>query len=121
VLFRSHVGDCDVEIDFSDVRDVAEAYRLIMEKGRMARVYNVCSGRARKLSGILDYLVKKSSKRITVIQEEKKLSEVKTYRRLAGDNARLRAETGWEPAIPFETTLDDLYGYWTREIKQPSI
>ena len=108
-------GDRGVEIDFSDVRDVVNAYWLIMEKGKKGRVYNVCSGRTRKLSDILDYLVKKSSKRIAKKQEEKKLREVKTYRRLAGDNARLRAETGWEPAIPFETTLDDLYEYWLRE------
>ena len=114
-------GDCGVEIDFSDVRDVVNAYWLIMEKGKKGRVYNVCSGRTRKLSGILDYLVKKSSKRIKAIREEKKLREVKTYRRLAGDNARLRAETGWKPAIPFEKTLDDLYEYWLREIKKPSI
>jgi GDP-4-dehydro-6-deoxy-D-mannose reductase len=114
-------GDCGVEIDFSDVRDVVNAYWLIMEKGKKARVYNVCSGRTRKLSDILDYLVKKSSKRITVIKEKRKLRKVKTYHRLAGDNARLRAETGWKPAIPFEKTLDDLYEYWLREIKKPSI
>lgn len=115
------VGDCGVEIDFSDVRDVVNAYRLIMEKGKKARVYNVCSGTTRKLSEILDYLVKKSSKRIAVIQEKKKLREVKTYRRLAGDNTRLCTETGWEPVVPFEKTLDDLYEYWLREIKKPSI
>jgi GDP-4-dehydro-6-deoxy-D-mannose reductase len=92
-----------------------------MEKGQKARVYNVCSGRARKLSEILDHLVKKSSKRIAVKKEEKKLREVKTYRRLAGDNARLRAETGWEPRYPLEKTLDDLFEYWLREIKKTSI
>jgi GDP-4-dehydro-6-deoxy-D-mannose reductase len=114
-------GDCDVEIDFSDVRDVADAYRLIMEKGKKARVYNVCSGRTRKLSEILDYLVKKSSKRIAVVREKEKLREVKTYHRLAGDNARLRAETGWAPRYALEKTLDDVYGYWLREIKITSI
>jgi GDP-4-dehydro-6-deoxy-D-mannose reductase len=115
------VGDCMVEIDFSDVRDVVNAYRLIMEKGKKARVYNVCSGRTRKLSGILDYLVKKSSRRIAVRQEKKKLREVKTYRRLAGDNARLCAETGWAPRYTLEKTLDDLYRYWLREIRNTSI
>jgi GDP-4-dehydro-6-deoxy-D-mannose reductase len=115
------VGDCGVEIDFSDVRDVVNAYWLIMEKGQKARVYNVCSGRTRKLSEIRDYLVKKSSKRIAVIKEKKKLREVKTYRRLAGDNSRLRAETGWAPLYPLEKTFDDLYEYWLREIKNTSI
>jgi GDP-4-dehydro-6-deoxy-D-mannose reductase len=111
------VGDCEVEIDFSDVRDVVQAYFLIMEKGRMGQVYNVCSGRTQKLSDILAYLVRKSTKKIAVLKEGNKLREVKTYRRLAGDNARVRRETGWAPAFPFEKSLDDLFDYWMREIK----
>jgi GDP-4-dehydro-6-deoxy-D-mannose reductase len=111
------VGDVGVEIDFSDVRDVMRAYYLIMEKGRPGQVYNVCSGRTQKLSDILDYLVHKSLNKITVLKEEKKLREVKTYRKLAGDNSRLQRETGWRPAFPFEKTLDDLFEYWMREIK----
>jgi GDP-4-dehydro-6-deoxy-D-mannose reductase len=112
-----HIGDCDIEIDFSDVRDVAAAYFLIMEKGGPGQVYNVCSGTTRKLSAILDYLVKKSKKSIVIMKEEKKLREVKTYRKLAGDNSKVRRETGWSPAYPFEKTLDDLFDYWMREIK----
>lgn len=112
------VGDCGVEIDFSDVRDVVNAYFLILEKGRKAGVYNVCLGKTRRLSEILNYLVKKSSKRISVIKEEKKLREVKTYRRLAGDNGKLRAETGWAPAFALEKTLDDLFEYWIKECRK---
>jgi GDP-4-dehydro-6-deoxy-D-mannose reductase len=109
------VGDCDVEIDFSDVRDVVRAYYLIMEKGRPGQVYNVCSGRTQKLSGILDFLAGKSTRNIRIIKEENKFRKVKASRTLAGDNAKLCRETGWEPEIPFEKTLDDLFGYWMRE------
>ena len=80
------------------MRDVAAAYFLILEKGRAGQVYNVCSGRTRKLSGILEYLVGKSKKPVRIIKEEKKLREVKTYRKLAGDNSKLRRETGWAPS-----------------------
>jgi GDP-4-dehydro-6-deoxy-D-mannose reductase len=111
------VGDSTVEIDFTDVRDVVCAYHLIMEKGKPAQVYNVCSGKVRRLSGILDYLTGKASKRIAIITEENKLREVKICRRLAGDNGRLRRQTGWTPRIPFEKTLDDLFEYWLRELK----
>jgi GDP-4-dehydro-6-deoxy-D-mannose reductase len=110
------VGDCDVEIDFSDVRDVVRAYYLIMEKGRPGQVYNVCSGATQRLSGVLDYLVKKSTKTIRVITEEKKLRKVKVSRTLAGAHAKLCRETGWKPEIPFEKTLDDLFEYWMRNI-----
>jgi GDP-4-dehydro-6-deoxy-D-mannose reductase len=111
------VGDCGVEVDFSDVRDVVRAYFLIMEKGRGGQIYNVCSGRTQKLSDILAYLVRKSTKKITVLKEEHKLRHVRTYRRLAGDNSKLQRETGWRPSFPFEKTLDDLFDYWMREIR----
>jgi GDP-4-dehydro-6-deoxy-D-mannose reductase len=111
-----HVGDCNVEIDFSDVRDVVNAYWLIMEKGRAAQVYNVCSGVTRPLPSILTYLIGKSSIPVTVVAEERKIREVKTYRRLSGDNRKLREETGWEAKIPFEKTLDDLLNHWRLEI-----
>jgi GDP-4-dehydro-6-deoxy-D-mannose reductase len=111
-----HVGDLNVEIDFSDVRDVVNAYWLIMEKGRRSQVYNVCSGVTRPLSEILALLVKKSQVHLSVVAEDKRLREVKTYRRLAGDKRKLRADTGWEPKIPFEKTLDDLLRYWRIEL-----
>ena len=109
-------GDCGVEIDFSDVRDVAAAYYLIMEKGRAERVYNVCSGKTRPLSQILAYLLGKAEKPLQVIADEGKSRLVKTSRRLAGDNGRLRRETGWAPQILFEKTMDDLYDFWVREL-----
>jgi len=86
-----------------------------MEKGKKARVYNVCSGRTRKLSEILDYLVKKSSKRIAVVREKEKLREVKTYHRLAGDNARLARRNRLGAPVCPRKNLDDVYGYWLRE------
>ena len=111
-----HVGDLNVEIDFSDVRDVVNAYWLIMEKGGRSQVYNVCSGVTRPLSEILAFVTKKSSVPLRVIEESGRLRKVKTYRRLAGDNRKLRAETGWEPKIPIEKTLDDLLRYWRIEL-----
>src|SRR5439155_6984656 len=37
-------GDIDVTRDFTDVRDVVEAYLLLLEHGRRGEVYNFCSG-----------------------------------------------------------------------------
>jgi GDP-4-dehydro-6-deoxy-D-mannose reductase len=115
-LAEIHVGDCNVEIDFSDVRDVVNAYRLIMDKGKPAQVYNVCSGTTRPLSGILSLLVGLSSRSVTIVEEQNRFREVKSYRKLAGDNAKLRTETGWKPEIHFEQTLRDLLDYWRSEL-----
>jgi GDP-4-dehydro-6-deoxy-D-mannose reductase len=31
---------------------------------------------------------------------------------LLGDSTKLRQQTGWQPNIPFDQTLDDLLNYW---------
>ncbi len=51
-----HVGNLDNERDFTDVRDVARAYRLIVEKGRAGHAYNIASGHTVKIRSILEQL-----------------------------------------------------------------
>ncbi len=106
------VGDLSVEIDFTDVRDVVRAYHAIVTAGTRGRVYNVCSGRTVSLRYVLDYLRAKSAVPVTVATDEARMRGHATSRKLAGENGRLRVETGWKPRIPLEQTLDDLYAYW---------
>jgi GDP-4-dehydro-6-deoxy-D-mannose reductase len=116
-----HVGDCGPEIDFTDVRDVVNAYVAIMEKGKSGQVYNVASGKTIPLQWILDYLVKKSSKKIAIIRDEKKIRDVKAYRKLSGDNSKLRRETGWTTTFSFDKTLDDLFTYWIHKVQTENL
>jgi hypothetical protein len=39
------VGDIDVTRDFTDVRDVVRAYRMLLNDGKNGEIYNVCSGK----------------------------------------------------------------------------
>ena len=43
---RIVTGNPETRRDFTDVRDVVRAYRLLAERGRAGQVYNVCSGRS---------------------------------------------------------------------------
>ena len=52
------VGNLDNRRDFTDVRDVARAYRLLLEKGIPGRAYNITSGRESRIGDILDLLCK---------------------------------------------------------------
>ena len=36
---------------------------------------------------------------------------------MLGDAARLRHDTGWEPRVSLDRTLDDLLAYWRRAIE----
>jgi nucleoside-diphosphate-sugar epimerase len=38
--------------------------------------------------------------------------------RLVGDCSRFRADTGWEPEVPFEKTLADLLEYWRQRLSR---
>jgi GDP-4-dehydro-6-deoxy-D-mannose reductase len=69
------VGNLDIIRDFSDVRDVVRAYRLIIEKGDERGIYNVGSGKGYKLGDILDTFIKQSGKKLKIEIDEKKFRE----------------------------------------------
>jgi GDP-4-dehydro-6-deoxy-D-mannose reductase len=105
------VGNLDARRDLCDVRDVARAYRLLMEAGTPGTVYNVASGTARSIRSVLEGLVKRS--RVPVeIEIDAALLRPSDTPVFVGDASRLRAATGWRPEVPFERTLDDLLEYW---------
>ena len=51
------VGNLSARRDFTDVRDVVRAYRLLIESGRAGQVYNVCSGRDVSIGEIAEDLL----------------------------------------------------------------
>ena len=106
-----HVGNLDAERDFCDVRDVVRAYRDLAVGGTAGAVYNVASGRSRSIRSMLDALVDLSHVEVRVEVEENRLRP-SDLPRIAGDASRLRNDVGWEPRIPFETTLSDLLDGW---------
>lgn len=101
------VGDLSAKRDFTDVRDIVRAYRLIMEKGTPGDVYNVASGRAVSIRYVLDCLLEKATVPIEVQVDPARLRPTKIPI-LLGDHSRLTKQTGWKPEIPFEQTLNDV-------------
>lgn len=104
------VGNLRAERDFTDVRDIVHAYRLVLERGQPGEVYNIASGIVRPVQAVLDGLLAHSSVSIAVEVNPAKLRPSDTPRQ-QGDSSKLRAATGWEPAIPFEQSLKDLLDY----------
>jgi GDP-4-dehydro-6-deoxy-D-mannose reductase len=104
------VGNLHAERDFTDVRDIVRAYKLVLESGQFGEVYNIASGIVRPVQAVLDGLLACSTASITVEVDPAKLRPSDTPRQ-QGDSSKLRAATGWEPAIPFEQSLKDLLDY----------
>jgi len=101
------VGDLSPRRDFTDVRDVVRAYRLLVERGEPGEVYNVCSGRDLSVQELADQL-------LTLARHPMRLDTDPALRRpveipvLRGDATKLRNATGWRPEIPIDRTLADL-------------
>ncbi len=108
-------GNPDTRRDFTDVRDVVLAYRLLALRAEPG-VYNVCSGRAvsaRELVDRLRALLAPASIEHVVDGGLVRGHEVTEIR---GSHERLTTVTGWEPAIPLERTLADTLAWWESEL-----
>jgi GDP-4-dehydro-6-deoxy-D-mannose reductase len=108
-------GDLSPKRDFTDVRDVVRAYRLLAEKGMSGEAYNVCSGHAVAIRELADILIALSGREMTVVLDPERLRPVDVPV-LEGDCTKLRTHTGWVPEIPLEQTLRDLLDWWRHHL-----
>jgi GDP-4-dehydro-6-deoxy-D-mannose reductase len=107
-------GDLRPRRDFSDVRDVAGAYRLALD-GAEPGAYNVCSGIAVSIADILAVLARHTQLRVDQRTDPERLraGEVMEIR---GSHELITQATGWAPQIPLERTLADALDAWRREL-----
>ncbi|OLN32168.1 NAD-dependent epimerase/dehydratase family protein [Desulfosporosinus metallidurans] len=104
------VGRLDVYRDFTDVRDIVRAYRLLAEKAPAGETYNICSGVGRKISDILD-LMRTEYGNLAVELDESKIRPVENIYSV-GDNDKIRTAIGWEPLYPIEDSLRGVLAEW---------
>lgn len=111
------VGNLSAMRDFTDVRDVVRAYRLIGEKGIGGSVYNVGRGRAVSIQYILDTALSMADIPIEVKQDPAKMraSDIPI---IEPDISKLRGDTGWSPEISMEQTIADTLEYWRKNVKE---
>ena len=101
------VGNLDVTRDMLDVRDVAGAYLLLLERGTPGEAYNVSSGSGQSLRAVFQQLA-------AIVGVDAIPETDAAYVRpadlpcLIGDSSKLRAATGWAPSISLDRTLRDL-------------
>jgi GDP-4-dehydro-6-deoxy-D-mannose reductase len=113
------VGNLEPERDFTDVRDVVNAYIKLLESPRQHSVYNVCSDRAVSIRSLLDTLCMLSGIAVEIIPDSARLRRNDTPR-ITGNSSRLRSETNWKPSITLERTLQDLLSYWEEQVHRSS-
>ena len=105
------VGSLTSRRDFTHVRDVVRAYRMIAEQGKPGEVYNVGSGVTYSAQEILDKLCEMAVCPIPVEQDPTRMRPSDTPV-ICCDHTKLTADTGWEPQIPLEDILSDTLCCW---------
>jgi len=102
-----NTGNLEPVRDYLDVRDVASAYRLLIESGRPGETYNVASGRGIGLADVVDRLIQLTGYRV-IVEPDPSLARPNDLRFLIGDSSKLTRDTGWKPLVSWDQTLEDL-------------
>lgn len=109
------VGNIDIVRDFLDVRDVVEAYYKLLHHGKKGEVYNVCSGRAVRLSEILAIIADLLEVKIIPIVDESFIRPNDNML-IVGDNSKLCKDTEWYPKYNLKESINDIIQYWKSKI-----
>jgi len=110
------VGNINSQRDFTDVRDIVRAYRLIVEYGYPGTVYNVGSGKAVRVSELLDYLIEMAYCDIQIETEPSRLRPA-DIPFIQCDYSKLKKDTGWIPLVDIKKTLKEVLDYFREQIK----
>ena len=104
------VGNLSSRRDFTHVKDVVRAYRLIAEKGRPGEVYNVGSGVTWSAQEVLDMLRGMAKREIPVRQDPARMRPSDTPV-ICCDHSKLTRDTGWTPRLGMEQIVADTLEY----------
>jgi GDP-4-dehydro-6-deoxy-D-mannose reductase len=109
------IGNTATRRDFVDVRDMVRAYVLLLERADPDQVYLACGGRSTAVSAIVEGLAPLARIPVAFASHEE-LRREGEQPDLYGSPDRLRADTGWSPEIPLETTLADTLDWWRERV-----
>jgi len=109
------VGNLTPRRDFTDVRDVVRAYRMIICDGEPGEAYNVCSGADIAIAELAERLVA-MARRPVRLEGDPTLQRPVDVPVLCGDHTKLTKATGWEPDIALDVTLADIMDEWRARV-----
>jgi GDP-4-dehydro-6-deoxy-D-mannose reductase len=114
------VGNLDVKRDFLDVRDVCDAYIVLMEKGTRGETYNICTGVSYGLRDLLDTMCRLAGVEVNIVVDPNRLRPADTPE-LRGIGDKIHADTGWAPGFKIEDTLTELLHYWEAVLQEEQL
>lgn len=100
------VGNLSSRRDFTHVKDIVRAYRLIAEKGKAGEVYNVGSGVTWSAQEVLDRLIGMAKVPVRVRQDPARMRPSDTPV-VCCNREKITRDTGWAPELGMEEILRD--------------
>lgn len=102
------VGNVTVKRDFSHVKDIVRAYRMIVENDNCEQIYNVGSGKTYRLEDILQYIIGLSNQKIEVVIDASRIRPT-DQAVICCDHSLISEELGWEPEYTVYDALKEIY------------
>jgi GDP-4-dehydro-6-deoxy-D-mannose reductase len=108
-------GNLSNSRDFTDVRDVVDAYLKLLISGRSGEVYNICSGNEYSMSEILQKMFEISGVKCNVSTDFSRLRS-NEQNTMCGSYKKIKDEVGWSPTINIDRSLSDALDKWKEEL-----
>lgn len=104
-------GRLDTMRNFTDVRDVVQAYIRVVDAE--PGIYNICSDQNVTIWEIMKTLLEISGLDKDVLEPDSRFQHVGPPALFpTPQKTKIEAATGWVPTIPLRKTLEDLLNYW---------
>lgn len=107
------VGNLSSQRDFTDVRDIVQAYILLTKYGQKGNVYNIGSGKARSIQEILNIILSFSKEKIDVFVDESKYRPI-DIPIIQADITKLQSHTNWQINYSINDTILEVLNYWRK-------
>lgn len=104
-------GNLDSYRDFTDIKDVVQAYVRILRMGNPGEVYVIASEKMTSIKELLETLIRNS--KVQDIKDEidpDRMRPIDTKGTI-GDASKIK-QLGWEHTVSFEQSMIDLLEYW---------
>ena len=111
------IGNLDTVRIVADVRDIANAFMLIMMSDKTSgQIYNVCSGTPEKIGFYTKKLIELSGLQNVEMEIEPKFWRDIDIQYQDGNCTKIINELGWFPKYSIDETLNDLLQYWLKKL-----
>ena len=108
---KIQVGNLKVKRDFSHVKDVVRAYRMIVESDNCNQIYNVGSGNAYSLEDMLTYIIGLSDQNIEIEVDQNRIRPTDQLV-ICCDRSLIGKELGWKPQYDVYDALKEMFDYY---------